>query len=129
MPAPLAIPATDKTPQVLFDTQAGLLRMEGCSIHENAEAFFQPLMRNVEAYVRNPAPHTAVHIGLTYFNSSSSKYLLDLLKLFDDLNAARPGTVEVVWHYEPDDLDMEEAGEDYRALLDLPVRLEPGTIG
>lgn len=129
MPASLDLPATDKTPQVVFDPHAGQLRMEGCSIHENAEAFFRPLMRNVEAYVHNPAPHTTVHVSLTYFNSSSSKYLLDLLKLFDDLNAARPGTVEVVWHYEPDDLDMEEAGQDYKALLDLPVRLEPGPIG
>lgn len=95
---------------------------------QNAEAFFQPLMRNVESLCAQPGPADCRTHRLNYFNSSSSKYLLDLLKLFDDLNAARPGTVEVVWHYEPDDLDMEEAGQDYKALLDLPVR-ESGTIG
>lgn len=119
----LHLPRTDKTPEVTFDPATGSLRMEGSSIHENAERFFRPLLERVEAYIMRPLAHTQVVISLDYFNSSSSKYLLDLLKLLDEVQVAGRGTVELEWQYAPDDLDMKEAGEDYGVLLELPVRL------
>jgi hypothetical protein len=116
-------PATEKTPAISMDQATGELRMEGCSIPENADAFFGPLFLKVEAYCTGPAPETTVHITLTYFNSSSSKYLLDLFKLLEDLHATGRSNVRVLWHHMPDDLDMEEAGQDYRSLLEFPVEL------
>ena len=106
---PYHLPATDKTPAVHFNPAQGLLEIAGCSIHENADGFFRPLLRQVEAYARQPAPETLVRISLTYFNSSSAKYVLDL--------------VAVEWCYAPGDLDMQEAGQDYRGLLEMPVKL------
>ena len=47
---------------------------------ENADRFFTPIQDVVERYALAPRPKTSVHIALTYFNSSTSKYLLDLLK-------------------------------------------------
>lgn len=119
----LYLPPTDKTPEVTFDPAAGSLHMAGSSIHENAERFFRPLIERVETYIMRPKAHTRVVISLDYFNSSSSKYLLDLLKLLDEVHVAGRGAVELEWHYAPDDLDMKEAGEDYGALLEMPVRL------
>lgn len=115
--------STDKTPEVLFDTEKGMLRIEGCSIHENAEGFFRPLIEQAEAYAKQPARSTTVWISLSYFNSSSSKYLLDLLKVMDEIHLSGTSQVEMEWHHASDDLDMEEAGADYRSLLEMPVRL------
>jgi hypothetical protein len=115
-------PATDKTPYVLFDPARGVLEMRGCSIHENADRFFGPLIDTLEAYILSPAARTHARIALTYFNSSSAKYMLDLLKVLDDLHA-RGDRVEVEWLHEAGDLDMQEAGEDIRALLDLPMKV------
>lgn len=112
---------TDKTPEVRFDPEAGLLELDGCSIHENAEKFFAPLYSEVERYCGRPAPHTTVRMSLDYFNSSSSKYILDLLKLIDEVHASGTATAAMEWLHAPDDLDMEEAGQDYKALLDMPV--------
>lgn len=117
---------TDKTPIVRFDTGGGTLEIEGCSIHENADRFFRPLMEAVEAYARAPQKQTRVRISLTYFNSSSAKYLLDLLKILDEVHASGKGKVSLEWHHQEDDLDMQEAGEDYKGLLDMPVRLVAG---
>lgn len=119
----MELSATDKTPSVLFDPQQGLIELRGCSIHENADRFFRPLLEQVERYTQHPPPSTLVRFALTYFNSSSAKYILDLLKILDDMYAAGLGKVMVEWHYDDGDLDIEEAGEDYRGLLEMPVKL------
>lgn len=124
----IALTSTDTTPEVLFDPQQGSLRIAGCSIPENAEGFFRPLLNRLEQYVAQPAGHTSVLIALRYFNSSTSKYLLDLLKLLNEVHLSGTGTVELEWRYEQDDLDMEEAGQDYRALLEMPVRVVAASI-
>ncbi|MFT3885218.1 MAG: DUF1987 domain-containing protein [Flavobacteriales bacterium] len=119
----IELSATDKTPSVLFDPREGLIELHGCSIHENADRFFRPLLEQVERYTQQPAPHTRVRLFLTYFNSSSAKYVLDLLKLLDDMHGAGTGKAQLEWHYDEDDLDMLEAGEDYKGLLEMPVKL------
>jgi len=121
--SPLVLSATDKTPSVLLDHAQGLLQMQGCSIPENADRFYSPLQDQVEAYAAAPAPATMVHVRLSYFNSSSSKYLLDIFKRLEDLHAEGRSTVRLMWHHIPGDLDMAEAGEDYAALLRFPVEL------
>ncbi len=115
--------ATEKTPEVTFDTDQQQLRLAGCSIHENAEVFFTPLMTKAAQYAKQCAGHTVIEVELEYFNSSSSKYLLDLFRVFDEIQLQGHGTVELRWMHAPDDLDMEEAGRDYAILLDMPVHL------
>lgn len=119
----LRLEATDKTPAVRFDPVNGTLDITGCSIHENADKFFSPLWDKVDAYAAQPAARTHVRISLNYFNSSSAKYLLDILKRLDDVHAAGTSKVSVEWVYEEGDLDMQEAGNDYKGLLEMPVKV------
>ncbi len=119
----LRLEATDKTPFLLFDPAAGRLEISGCSIHENSDRFFTPLLDRIEQYAKAPARRTLVTISLSYFNSSSAKYLLDLLRLLDEAHVTGAGSVSLEWLFEEGDLDMQEAGEDYKGLLDMPVRL------
>jgi hypothetical protein len=115
--------ATEKTPAVRLDPAAGTLVIHGCSIPENADRFYGPLYDAVDRYALHPATRTVVEVDLQYFNSSTSKYLLDVFKRLEDLHAARTSTVVLEWRHAADDLDMKEAGEDYRALLEFPVKL------
>ena len=115
--------ATAKTPRVLLDPSRGLLELSGSSIHENADKFFRPIFEELRNYLITPQRATLVRVELEYFNSSSAKYLLDLLRIVDDAHAAGRTAASVEWVYRPDDLDMREVGEDYRGLLDMPVRL------
>lgn len=120
---PYTLAATEKTPFVRFIPAEGLLEISGCSIHENADRFYRPLLQQVEAYAKEPANHTVIRITLSYFNSSSAKFVLDLLKILDELHASGTAKVTLEWCYEEGDLDMQEAGQDYRGLLDMPVKL------
>ncbi|MBS1568032.1 MAG: DUF1987 domain-containing protein [Bacteroidetes bacterium] len=119
----LHIQRTDRTPEVNIDPEAGLIELRGCSIPEDAEKFYGPMFNFVDRYCGEPAPQTTVRLALDYFNSSSAKYILDLLRLVDELHASGKAAASVEWFFEPDDLDMQEAGQDYSALLEMPVRL------
>jgi SiaC family regulatory phosphoprotein len=120
---PLHLTSTEKTPAVRFEPAQGTLEISGCSIHENADRFFRPLLEQVATYCQQPMRRTMVRMSLTYFNSSSAKYFLDLLKLLDEVHASGAGSVLLEWIYDAEDLDMMEAGQDYKGLLEMPVKL------
>ncbi|MBL7945064.1 MAG: DUF1987 domain-containing protein [Flavobacteriales bacterium] len=120
----LELSPTEKTPAVTVDGGRGLIAISGCSIPENADRFYGPIQDLAERYAQQPAPRTTLRVELSYFNSSSSKYLLDLMKHLSDLHASGRSSVTLEWWYAKDDLDMKEAGEDYRSLLDIPVKLK-----
>ncbi|PIZ05550.1 MAG: nuclear pore complex subunit, partial [Flavobacteriales bacterium CG_4_10_14_0_8_um_filter_32_5] len=83
--------------------------------------FYKPLIEGLEAYNQNPQPTTNVDIQLEYFNTSSSKCVLDVLKKLEVINGNSKVTIN--WYYEEDDEDMLEAGEDYQAIINVPFKM------
>lgn len=114
---------TAKTPAIALEARAGTLRIAGICIPENADRVFSPLFEALERYAQQPAERTVVSIHLSFFNSSSAKYLLDVLKRMEDLHALGQSRVTLEWRHAPGDLDMMEAGRDYKSLLEFPVKL------
>mgnify|MGYP001267738532 CR=1 FL=1 len=113
---------TPKTPRVSFDFENGILELLGRSIPENSVEFYEPLNNWIEGYGESPQPKTIFEVKLEYFNTSSSKCLLDLFKMLESINGN--GTeVKVNWYFEKDDGDIEEAGEDYQAIISLPFTM------
>ncbi|MDG1332142.1 MAG: DUF1987 domain-containing protein [Crocinitomicaceae bacterium] len=119
----LHIEGSAKTPSVSFDGQVGILEMRGRSIPENSIEFFQPLMDWVDAYGSQATSETRVDMKLEYFNTSSSKCILDLFKRLEKINNGQ-SQVLINWFYETDDEDMQEAGEDYAAIVDLKFEIQ-----
>lgn len=119
---PLILEGSPKTPHVRFDPATGLLELKGRSIPENSIDFYKPLIDWIERYGRQACPKTALHVQLEYFNTSSSKCILDLFKRLETVRAAG-NEVTVLWHYEADDEDMLEAGEDYSGIINIPFKL------
>ncbi|MFK7785487.1 MAG: DUF1987 domain-containing protein [Crocinitomicaceae bacterium] len=119
----LHIEGSAKTPSVSFDGQAGILEMRGRSIPENSIEFFQPLMDWIDGYGSSPTESTQVDMKLEYFNTSSSKCILDLFKRLEKINNGN-SSVLINWFYETDDEDMQEAGEDYAAIVDLKFEIQ-----
>ena len=115
----LMIEGSSKTPDVKFMSNPGVLHIAGKSIPENSFGFYQPLYAWIDSYVAEPSPTTEIKISLEYFNTSSSKCLLDIFRKFEAVNKSGKSKVTVSWYYEADDEDMMEAGQDYDALVDL----------
>jgi len=117
-----AIDGTPKTPTIQFDMGSGVLEIKGRSIPENSIEFYKPLVDNLEKYASSPKSATTVNVQLEYFNTSSSKCILDVFKKLEAINKAG-SSVTINWHYEEDDEDMLEAGEDYQAIINVPFKM------
>jgi hypothetical protein len=106
---------TFDTPNVIFDKETGVFEISGRSLPENAYSFYKPLLDWLDEYKKAPNEETVLHIKLEYFNTASSKALLDIFTKLEGLKAAK-----IAWHYMFDDEDMEEAGTEYAELVDVP---------
>ena len=105
------IEATPSTPTIRFDMNGRLL-IQGRSLPENVMSFYNPL---IDWARELKAETTKLDINLEYSNSSSSKKLLEILKILDANNAIKELIVN--WHYESDDEDALECGQVYEELM------------
>jgi hypothetical protein len=119
---PLLIEGTPKTPSVRFDALQGLIEIKGRSIPENSIEFYKPLVDWLEKYGESPAELSQVNIQLEYFNTSSSKCILDVFKKLESIHKAKHEVI-INWYYEEDDEDMLEAGEDYESIIRVPFKM------
>jgi len=117
-----SIDGTPKTPSISFDLAAGVLEIKGRSIPENSIEFYKPLVDSLDKYATSPKGQTNVNIQLEYFNTSSSKCILDIFKKLEAIHKSG-SAVTINWHYEEDDEDMLEAGEDYQAIIGVPFKM------
>lgn len=115
----IRIEGSPKTPTIIFQADSGTLEIKGRSIPENSIEFYKPLIDWIEDYSKAPQPKTVVNIQLEYFNTSSSKCILDLFKKLEAIN----NEIVINWFYEEDDEDMLEAGEDYDAIINIPFKM------
>lgn len=118
----LTIEGSPKTPMVKLEPETGKLEIKGRSIPENSIEFYKPIVEWLEEYGANPQKLTDVHVQLEYFNTSSSKCILDVFKKLETIVKAGH-EVLINWYYEEDDEDMLEAGEDYQSIVKVPFKM------
>ena len=118
----LLIEGTQKTPSVTFEPAKGVLEIKGRSIPENSIEFYKPLVDWLEDYSAEPTGQTVVNVHLEYFNTSSSKCILDVFKKLEAIHKSS-NQVQINWYYEEDDEDMLEAGEDYQSIIKIPFKM------
>lgn len=118
----ILLDSSAKTPAINFDAKSGVLLLKGRSIPENSIEFYKPLNDWLDLYGEKPLNETTIDMKLEYFNTSSSKCILDLLKRLEKINQAG-SKVSVNWYFESEDEDMEEAGENYQAIIKLPFKM------
>ncbi len=110
------------TPEVVFNHENGLLEITGSSYPENAFEFFQPLKDWVRGYIAEIGSDITLNLKLDYLNSSSTKFLLDLLVLLEGYSRDRH-QVEINWYYEEDDEDLLEIGQEFAEDCEIPFNL------
>lgn len=103
---------TERSPRITF--HAGKLEITGRSYMNNSVDFYKDIIAKIESLVDKTLD---VRISLDYFNTSSSKCLLELFKMLEN-KCSYGTTVNIRWEYSSKYYDMLEAGEDYRDILD-----------
>ncbi len=111
-------------PTVDFNAENGVCVISGESFLEDTIEFYDPLVQWLEEYTTQIKNPITFEIKLTYFNTSTSRSILDLLNVLKDYEETG-GQVTVNWHYDEDDIDMEEDIEDYMLDTGLEINMIP----
>jgi hypothetical protein len=115
----IKIQGTEDTPKILLDAENDILEISGRSLPEDVSSFYEPVLNWLNEYAENPKKKTIFNFKLTYFNTASSKLLLDILMKLEEMHE-KGIDVLIRWHYPEDDEDMAEAGEEYADIVDVP---------
>lgn len=126
----LSIAATDKSPKILFDPLKNIFEMEGNSRPENVRDFYYPILDTLREYFDFVAQDQKLisdsedmpfrfNFKLDYFNSSSAKFISDILVVLKDFNE-KGIQFKVYWYFEDGDDDMKEVGEDFSEMISFP---------
>jgi hypothetical protein len=118
----LKIEGTEDSPQIVLDKESNILEITGRSLPEDVNTFYEPMMSWIEEYAKVPLDVTVFNFKLTYFNTASSKIILDILTQFEEM-IEEGHEVMVRWHYLEEDEDMMEAGEEYSEMVDVPFEM------
>ncbi|MCU4166413.1 DUF1987 domain-containing protein [Carboxylicivirga caseinilyticus] len=113
---------TRTTPFIKLDYDHGLIEFKGKLTPENCSDLFDPIIQWIDEYIDHPLDKTELNIQLEYFNTRSSIYLLDIFRKFESLTDKNRKII-INWICESDDFDMIEAGEDYQAIINIPINI------
>lgn len=121
----LIIEPTLNTPGVILDPEENQFEFKGESRPEDVRNFYMPILEWLEEHSNlfnkgnKEGSLREFHFNFEYFNSTSAKYILDLFKLLSKLydDGIRIG---IFWHYEEDDEDMLEVGQEMSRMSRLP---------
>jgi hypothetical protein len=118
----LRIEKTKYTLDVDFNAESGVFSLEGRSLPENTIDFFNPIFSFLKRYFTEISGNITMNCKMTYFNSGSSKRLMELFRLLEEYNG---GSSEVVvnWNYDEDDEDQLEEGEEFAEDFDLTFNM------
>jgi hypothetical protein len=116
----LILKATKTTPLVWIDTAVGTGIVAGSSMPENAADFYGKVIDWLDKQLPLVTKPMHWEFRLTYFNTSSTKGLYQLL-LRIKAHREQGHLHTIGWDVEDGDEFMREAGENFVELLDLPM--------
>jgi hypothetical protein len=119
------IKATSNSPEVVLDPDKRIFEISGESRPKDVPDFYKPILLWLDQFgqeLTNQKDSTTSYefnINFEYFNSLSAKYILDFCKILSRL-CSDGNKIIVKWHYEEDDDDMHEVGQDMSKISKLP---------
>jgi hypothetical protein len=119
----LVLQETDNTPNVVFDPEKNIFEISGSSHPENPAKYYNPILNWIDEYAKAPNKTTDIIFKLDYFNSSTAKYILNILWGFEKMSKAETSKVTFHWYYKEEDLDALASGERYAQLTTSEFRL------
>ncbi len=115
---------TDDTPNVTLDIENNIFEISGRSMPEDVASFYQPILDWIDKEMKGSDDKIIFVFKMNYFNTASSKLLLDILIRLEEMYSDGKD-VSVHWHYDEDDEDMMEAGEEYAEIVEVPFEIKP----
>lgn len=119
----LFVKGNSKFPTLDFNPIDGKFEIWGRSLPENTIDFYAPVLDWLDKYKNEAKEKTIINVSLEYFNTSSSKLILDIFRKFKEIHDSGK-SVEVNWFYEEDDPDLEDQGLIFKEISGVPINLK-----
>ena len=123
----LIINATEFCPEIILDHQNKIFSIKGNSRPEDVREIYFPVVEwinNYRLFIKEEINYfteddpLVFQFDLDYFNSSSAKFLFDIVEALKQLK--EDGTkIGIAWIWDEEDIDMREAGEDLEYLAEI----------
>ena len=118
------VKATKYSPKIILDPEKKIFEIEGDSRPENVHSFYYPVVLKLDE-ILNSIIQTEqqpfdlkANFKLYYFNSSSAKFILDILSIFKSY-IEKGLNVKIYWYFNEDDEDIKEAGEELSDMISV----------
>lgn len=125
---PLVLPKTELTPEVELNALTGKFCISGESRPENPREFYGKIIQWLDNYgnllnsmqKERGEKEIIFEFNFDFLNSISIKYTYDLFKKLEGLS--KHANITINWHFDKDDIEMEQNGEEYSKLIKLPFK-------
>jgi hypothetical protein len=123
--------ASDYAPRANFNHNTGTFELEGVSRPENVSAFYTHLISWLKEFEQQclttgkiPYNEIVMNFKLTYCNSASSKYILQMLEIMKSWIrfGIKP---KINWYYDESDDKMLEDGQDLADAMEYNFNFYP----
>jgi hypothetical protein len=118
----LIISGNRTIPTIKLNALQDQFLIEGRSCPEDVATFYKPVFDWIEEYEKSPNEKTVFEFKLIYFNTATAKILLNIMQKIEQLYNSG-ADVSINWYYPDDDEDLEETGQDYQDMVDVPFKL------
>lgn len=112
------------TPSVHLQAGTGICEILGESYIEDAPSFYEPILSWLKEYTETQKKELTFNFKLTYFNTSSSKSLLHVIKQLK-YHKEQGFFIEINWYYPDDNYDLLAEAEDFMEDIELKFNLIP----
>ncbi|EAY32016.1 DUF1987 domain-containing protein [Microscilla marina] len=109
-------------PNVKMEVSTGTCEISGESYLEDTDEFYNTIIKWIEQYRAEVKKAIKFNFRLTYFNTSSSRGILNVLRTLKDYEDSG-AEVEINWYYPDDDDSIAEEAEDYMVSTGLKINM------
>lgn len=106
------------TPLISFDVNTRLFKIEGESFSDDSDAFYKPIIKWLQGYLKTTRKPITLNFRLTYFNTRSSRAFSEILELLEEYVINKKVKVQVNWYANAKDVDIIEDGENLKDSFD-----------
>jgi hypothetical protein len=111
------IEAQRRSLKIDLNTESGEFLFAGVSLPENTNSFFEPVLDELAKYLENPKDKTTINFYIEYLNTSSALFLRRIVLACE--NTLGNDKLVVNWHYEQDDDDIKDFGQDFKDIFNV----------
>lgn len=114
------IPATSSTPDIVLDGNRGSFSFKGKSYPYDALSHYQDVLDYIEDYSIQAMPTTELAFEWLYYNSSTSKVIVQILLMLRTIET----DLKVTWTCQKGADLMIEKAQEYSRLLHLNIEIK-----